>query len=40
MLQQRGVRMTVLTNSLASTDEPIIHSAYRRYRDHMLRQCV
>ena len=40
MLQRRGVRMTVLTNSLAATDEPIIHSAYRRYRDHMLRQGV
>jgi putative cardiolipin synthase len=40
LLQARGVRMTVLTNSLAATDEPLVHSAYRRYRDDMLRQGV
>jgi putative cardiolipin synthase len=40
LLQQRGVRMTVLTNSLAATDEPLVHSAYRRYREEMLRQGV
>ena len=40
LLQQRGVRMTVLTNSLAATDEPLVHSAYRRYRDNMLRQGI
>jgi putative cardiolipin synthase len=40
LLQKRGVRMTVLTNSLAATDEPLVHSAYRRYRDDMLRQGI
>jgi cardiolipin synthase C len=40
LLQQRGVRMTVLTNSLAATDEPLVHSAYRRYRGEMLRQGI
>jgi putative cardiolipin synthase len=40
LLQQRGVRMTVLTNSLAATDEPLVHSAYRRYREEMLRQGI
>ena len=40
LLQPRGVRMTVLTNSLAATDEPMVHSAYRRYREQMLRQGI
>jgi putative cardiolipin synthase len=31
-LRHRNVRVRVLTNSLASTDVPIVHSAYRRYR--------
>lgn len=40
LLGARGVRMAVLTNSLAATDEPVVHTAYRRYRRHMLDQGV
>jgi putative cardiolipin synthase len=35
-LRERGVKVTVLTNSLASTDEPIVHLGYSRYREEML----
>jgi cardiolipin synthase C len=31
-LRERGVDVQVLTNSLASTDEPVVHLAYARYR--------
>jgi putative cardiolipin synthase len=31
-----GVTITIITNSLASTDEPLVHAGYRRYRDEML----
>jgi cardiolipin synthase C len=37
---QRGVRISLITNSLASTDEPVVHTGYRRYRDNMLRAGV
>lgn len=40
LLQARGARMSVLTNSLAATDEPVVHSAYRRYRGQLLSQGV
>ena len=30
------VRVTVLTNSMAATDEPVVHQAYARYRAAML----
>lgn len=33
----RGVKISLLTNSLAATDEPVVHTGYRRYRDNMLR---
>ena len=33
----RGVRMSILTNSLAATDEPLVHTAYQRYRPAMLK---
>ena len=33
----RGVKMSVVTNSLAATDEPLVHTGYRRYRRDMLR---
>ena len=36
-LRSRGVKVTVLTNSLASTDEPIVHVGYSHYREDMLR---
>jgi cardiolipin synthase C len=32
----RGVRIRILTNSLASTDEPTVHTGYSRYRKRML----
>ncbi|MBU6247349.1 MAG: phospholipase D family protein [Xanthomonadaceae bacterium] len=36
----RGVRVQVLTNSLASTDEPAVHAGYSRYREPLLRGGV
>jgi len=33
----RGIRQTLITNSLAATDEPVVHTGYRRYRDNLLR---
>lgn len=39
-LRARGVRVRVLTNSLASTDVPSVHSAYRRYRVPLLEAGV
>ena len=35
-LRSRGVKVTVLTNSLASTDEPLVHVGYSQYREEML----
>jgi cardiolipin synthase C len=35
-LRARGVEVRVLTNSLASTDEPFVHLAYARYREALL----
>lgn len=37
LLKKRGVNISVVTNSLASTDEPLVYAAYRRYRPGMLR---
>jgi len=39
-LRDRGVKVTVMTNSLGSTDEPIVHTGYSRYREQMLREGV
>ncbi len=33
---KRGVKFTLVTNSLAATDEPVVHTGYRRYRPQML----
>jgi putative cardiolipin synthase len=33
---RRGVKFTLVTNSLAATDEPVVHTGYRRYRPEML----
>ena len=33
---RRGVGFTLVTNSLAATDEPVVHTGYRRYRPQML----
>lgn len=35
-LRRRGVRVRVLTNSLASNDAPAAHAGYARYRDRLL----
>ena len=35
-----GVRVRVLTNSLAATDVPIVHAAYKRYRKELLEGGV
>ena len=40
VLRQRGVEISVVTNSLASTDEPLVYTAYRRYRSALLRLGV
>jgi len=39
-LRRRGVQVTLLTNSLAATDEPTVHLGYRKYRAAMLREGV
>lgn len=39
-VRQRGVRVVVLTNSLASTDGVPVHSGYQRYRKPLLRAGV
>jgi len=36
-IRGRNVKISVVTNSLAATDEPLVHTAYRRYRPDMLR---
>jgi putative cardiolipin synthase len=38
--RERGVRVTLMTNSLAATDEPLVHVGYRRYRTALLREGV
>jgi putative cardiolipin synthase len=35
-LVQRGVRVTVLTNSLAATDVGAVHAGYKKYREPLL----
>ena len=39
-LGQRRVKVTVLTNSLAATDEPLVHTGYARYRPQLLAAGV
>jgi phosphatidylserine/phosphatidylglycerophosphate/cardiolipin synthase-like enzyme len=39
-LAARGVKIRVLTNSLAATDAPIVHVGYKRYRADLLRAGV
>ncbi len=39
-LRKRGVRVRILTNSLASTDVAIVHAGYARYREALLRGGV
>jgi cardiolipin synthase C len=40
VLRRRGVKVTILTNSLAATDEPLVHVGYARYRMALLRSGV
>lgn len=39
-LRERGVRVRILTNSLASTDVSVVHAGYARYRKDLLRAGV
>ncbi len=39
-LVQRGVKVKVLTNSLASTDVPAVHAGYRQYRRALLEAGI
>jgi phosphatidylserine/phosphatidylglycerophosphate/cardiolipin synthase-like enzyme len=39
-LRRRGVRVRVLTNSMASNDAPAAHAGYARYRDALLAMGV
>ena len=39
-MRERGVRVAVLTNSLASTDSPAAHTGYARHRAALLRTGV
>jgi len=39
-LQKQKVKVTVVTNSLAATDEPLVHNGYSKYRESMLRAGV
>ena len=39
-LVQRGVRVRILTNSLASNDVGLVHSGYKKYRKQLLRGGV
>lgn len=36
-LSNRKVKLTLLTNSLAANDEPLVHTGYARYRERLLR---
>ena len=38
--QARGTKLLIVTNSLGSTDEPLVHRAYSQYRADMLRAGV
>ncbi|MES2102747.1 MAG: phospholipase D family protein [Pseudomonadota bacterium] len=39
-LSERKIRMVLVTNSLASTDSPLVHIGYSHYRKEMLRLGV
>ena len=39
-LTRRNVKVAILTNSLAATDEPLVHVGYARYRVGLLRSGV
>ena len=37
IVRARGIKVSISTNLLESTDEPVVHTGYRRYRKEMLR---
>lgn len=39
-LKERGVRMVVLTNSLGATNQPVVHSGYKKHRTRVLDNGV
>ena len=39
-LRGRDVKLTLLTNSLAANDEPLVHGGYARYREKLLKAGV
>ena len=39
-LSEQGVRVRILTNSLASTDVSVVHAGYAKYRKDMLRAGI
>jgi len=39
-LTKRDVKVTILTNSLGSNDEPLVHTGYARYRVELLKSDV
>ncbi len=39
-LRDRGIAVTVITNSLASTNQPMVHTGYSRYRGPLLELGV
>jgi len=39
-LQERGIRVRIVTNSLASTDATSVHSGYARYRKGLLKKGI
>jgi putative cardiolipin synthase len=39
-LISRGIRVVVLTNSLGSTNHPIVHSAYKKHREKVIESGV
>ena len=39
-LRKRNVKVTILTNSLGSNDEPLVHTGYARYRPQLLKSGV
>jgi len=39
-LRERGVQISIMTNSLASTDVPVVHAGYAKYRKPLLQAGV
>jgi putative cardiolipin synthase len=39
-LRNHSVKVRIITNSLASTDMPIVHSGYQKYREPMLKEGI